>query len=177
MIQYNDSSQYNNDKNYLGGSVYSESLTEVLTATEDFEKNPTRILSETISLTETRTNSITRIFTENLGVSEVFSKVTAFYRSLLEGIGTTETYKRYHNGFLDIWSKIGKGSASYSEVPKITTVYSNTNKTDSAIWSPVSPVTTSYTGFLYSPIYNKPIAYDTDLTYNGEAIWKAIQKP
>lgn len=75
----------------LSGNLYSQTLTDTMTAVDTILKTGTKLLSETITNTDTFIRSTTRTLTEAITSSDTFTKLRTAFSTLTETITNADT--------------------------------------------------------------------------------------
>lgn len=125
----------------------NRTATDSLSVSETFKKVLTRVIkdtvevgemcyrtiantvTDTINITDKAFKTIKTTIIDTLNISDNASKIATFYRSAIDRIGTSETFKHCKNGIELIWSRLThKPTTNYNKTNKPTTSWDNPDK-------------------------------------------------
>lgn len=112
-------------------------LTDAITVTETIAKSLIRLIANSITLAEARLNETVKSIIDSITLSEVFSRVGTFLRTLTDSIILSERLQRYLNGVLLIWESITRvtGTVYTSIARTASSTYTSITRTASSIWT------------------------------------------
>lgn len=113
--------------------TFKKSLTrtvkDVLSVAETFKKSLSRIVNDTLEITDKAFKTIKTTVIDTININGNASKIATFYRSAIDRIGTSETFKHCKNGIELIWSNLtNKPITNYNKENKPTTNWDNPDK-------------------------------------------------